>query len=66
MTAEELYHKIIENYDERNYKAEKDGIKLLQLYADEQSREAFEQGMRHQECDENMNFDEWLKSKKGE
>ena len=37
--AEELYHKIIEDYDERNYMSEKDGIKLIQLYADEQSRE---------------------------
>jgi len=37
--AEEIYDEIIENYGERKYMAKKDNIKLLQQYAEKESRE---------------------------
>ena len=45
--AEEIYHKIIENYDECNYMAEQEGIELITQYATEVSRETILEFLVH-------------------
>ena len=74
MKAEELYHKLIEDYDELNYMAEKDGIDLLKQYVDKQSKENAvdffkDTAHRPKELDiptvEEL-YNDWLKQQEGE
>ena len=65
--AEDIYHKIIESYDEHNYLAEQEGIELINQYADEVNREmVVEFELRHTRGDSRaakklayIQFDEW-------
>ena len=36
--AEDIYHRIIESYDEHNYLAEQEGIELIKQYVEQESR----------------------------